>query len=233
MFHAYFSTAVAHSGGSTLSQTAERMDHFYGLPSNSQKRAFRQHVERILAVDNWPDFFSMCRVPCLSEVQVTDYLKKAFRESLRLRYHNSRTDFGRIQASGTSSIFARLKREGAKSGEVVVSLLWDNSDDLDLHVTCPCGTHIFYGDRQCTTCHGELDVDMNAGQISDEPVENVYFTNAKRGTYKVVVENFEHRTSEKEVPFEVHVKIKSQQMKLFKKKWTEGSGNVKVFEFRL
>jgi len=169
---------------------------------------------------------------------VTDWLKKAVTASLRKRYHNARTDFTRIQASGTSTIFSRLKREGAKTGEVAFSLMWNNLDDLDLHARCPCGTHIYYANRKCPTCTGELDVDMNAydpEKTSEEPVENIFFSAAKKGKYKVWVMNINNRTNHKEVPFEVHVKVQDQQMKLFKKTWVSANDcdDLVMYEFDL
>jgi hypothetical protein len=238
MFHAYFATEIAHPGGLTLAQAAERADHFYGLPTLAQKRAFKKHVTKILAVEDWPDFFPLVRLQVLPPDVVTDWLKKAVTSSLRKRYHNARTDFTRIQASGTSTIFSRLKREGAKTGEVAFSLMWNNLDDLDLHARCPCGTHIYYAHRKCETCKGELDVDMNAydpEKTSEEPVENIFFGSAKKGKYKVWVMNINNRTNDKEVPFEVHVKIQDQQMKLFKKTWVVANdcSDIIMYEFDL
>lgn len=238
MFHAYFATEVAHPGGLTLAQAAERADHFYGLPTLAQKRAFKNHVEKILAVEDWAGFFPLVKLQVLAPDAVTDWLKKAVTASLHKRYHNNRTDFTRIQASGTSTIFSRLKREGAKTGEVAFSLMWNNLDDLDLHVVCPCGKHIFYGDRKCEKCGGELDVDMNAydpTKTSEEPVENIFFSSAKAGHYKCFVVNINNRTKDEEVPFEVHVKVRDQQMKLFKKTWkkTDRYAELLIYEFDL
>ena len=41
----------------------------------------------------------------------------------------------------------RLQREEAKTGDVQISLMWDNSNDLDLHCTDPSGERIFYGHK--------------------------------------------------------------------------------------
>ena len=66
----------------------------------------------------------------------------------------------------------RLKREGAQKGIVQISLMWNNFNDLDLHVVCPSSERIHGGNR-VSQCGGELDVDMNVRPQSKRPVENV------------------------------------------------------------
>ena len=39
-----------------------------------------------------------------------------------------------------SELRARLEREGAQSSDVQISLMWNNYNDLDLHVLCPSGS---------------------------------------------------------------------------------------------
>ena len=41
-----------------------------------------------------------------------------------------------------SELQARLSREGAMTGDVQISLMWENFNDLDLHVVCPSGERI-------------------------------------------------------------------------------------------
>jgi hypothetical protein len=55
----------------------------------------------------------------------------------------------------------RLDREHAKTGDLQVSLMWNNRNDLDLHCIGPDGERIFHDFRKSRT-GGELDVDMNA-----------------------------------------------------------------------
>ena len=73
------------------------------------------------------------------------------------------------------------------------TLKWHNGNDLDLHVECPCGTHIFYWSRKCKTCKAHLDVDMNAeGAINSiNPLENIYVNTVKPGIYKYWVEYYD------------------------------------------
>eukprot|EP00301_Raphidiophrys_heterophryoidea_P020715 c5335_g1_i1.p1 GENE.c5335_g1_i1~~c5335_g1_i1.p1 ORF type:complete len:725 (-),score=216.80 c5335_g1_i1:135-2261(-) len=131
-------------------------------------------------------------------------------------------------------IAKRLSREGAKSGEVVVSLMWDTTDDLDLHLRCPCGGEICFMQKRCA-CGGELDVDMNtAFSMSNEPVENIFYTNAPRGHFKIQVVQYTNRSGKAEVPFEVCVKVRSEVHRFQKVAKGCGSGQaVTVYEFDL
>lgn len=102
-----------------------------------------------------------------------------------------------IPPKGSSAFSAefktRLQREGAQSGDVQISLIWNNYNDLDLHVTCPSGEKIYFGHRN-SDCGGVLDVDMNVSPTSQEPVENVYWppNGAPHGRYKVEVVHFKN-----------------------------------------
>jgi len=106
-------------------------------------------------------------------------------------------------------ITKRLAREGAKSGDVVISLMWNNRHDCDLHVWTPSNEEIYYGNKK-SRCGGELDVDMNAGSVtSDTPVENVYWPlgGAPLGTYRVEALNYGYHTSDTS-PYEYTIKVK-------------------------
>ncbi len=81
---------------------------------------------------------------------------------------------------------------GAGKGVITVSMIWRTADDLDLHVVTPGGKEVFYDNPQ--TGGGILDVDMQAFDLVDEPVENIYFETAERGTYNVYIVNFGNRT---------------------------------------
>ena len=85
----------------------------------------------------------------------------------------------------------RLDREGARSGDVQISLMWDNYNDPDLHVVCPSGERI-HGGNKMSDCGGELDVDANVRPETKKPVENVVWDNdtAQPGEYQVYVHHY-------------------------------------------
>ena len=87
-----------------------------------------------------------------------------------------------------SELQARLEREGAQSSDVQVSLMWNNYNDLDLHVVCPSGERIHGGNKN-SDCGGELDVDANVRAETRKPVENVFWQegSAPAGKYQVYV----------------------------------------------
>ena len=105
-----------------------------------------------------------------------------------------------------SDFHNRLEREGAQSGQVQVSLIWDNKNDLDLSVVCPSGERISF-DHKLSSCGGQLDVDMNESPTSEQPVENIFWPvgAAPKGEYKVLIEHFEQHADEDLTPYRVLV----------------------------
>ena len=93
----------------------------------------------------------------------------------------------------------------AQTGVITISLGWQTSDDVDLHVVTPGGNEIYYGDRSYDT--GTLDVDANASSIVSNPVENIYFTDPPAGTYRVFIEMYRNRNEGAAAAYIVRVKI--------------------------
>jgi hypothetical protein len=89
-----------------------------------------------------------------------------------------------------SEMSKRLRQAGAQTGDIQCSLMWNNTDDLDLHCKTPSGFHISYSNKKGGG--GELDVDRNAGSdLTTTPVENIFFSNPEKGQYKFWVNNCE------------------------------------------
>ncbi len=106
----------------------------------------------------------------------------------------------------------RLNRANAQTGDVQVSMAWDNINDIDLHVQAPSGEVIYYQNRR-SQCGGELDVDMNAnGPDTNEPIENTYWplNTAPRGKYKVLAHHYANHGGTDPTEFRVAVKNGSE-----------------------
>ena len=103
----------------------------------------------------------------------------------------------------------QLSSLGAMSGEITISLMWDSADDLDLHVFTPDGSEIYFAND--VAGGGELDVDSNAfeDEISDSPVENIYFAEPAPGEYWVYIDNYMDR-SDGETNYLVRVTVGDQ-----------------------
>ena len=100
------------------------------------------------------------------------------------------------ESTANDDIEERLEREGGKTGEVQISLAWDDFNDLDLHIFCPSGERIYFNNKT-SECGGELDVDMNVRPTSNNAVENVvWIENAPLGQYKVGVHFYKHHSKE-------------------------------------
>jgi len=128
--------------------------------------------------------------------------------------------------TGKSELVARLQREGGLIDACLrVSLMWQCTDDLDLHVICPSGEEIYYSHKR-SACGGELDVDMNAANpYSRAPVENiVWASNAPAGEYKVIVNNYAHRAHQAVVPFDVEIAVQGREPLRISGRWELGQG---------
>jgi len=140
----------------------------------------------------------------------------------------------------TDDVAARLAREGARIGDVTISLVWNDECDLDLHVFVPSGEEISYNHKK-SACGGELDVDMNASKpFSKEPVENVYSGDAEKGIeapkgkYRVVVENYGYHgegTEPREVDFKVQVRMNGDQVTNYAGRVSRAKERVEVVTF--
>ncbi|MGH9209357.1 MAG: hypothetical protein ACRD2C_01600 [Acidimicrobiales bacterium] len=75
------------------------------------------------------------------------------------------------------------------TGDVQITLRWESDADLDLHVTEPDGTEIWFGDTGPTATGGQLDVDSNIGCENDGSVENVFWAEGDMplGEYQVEI----------------------------------------------
>lgn len=135
-------------------------------------------------------------------------------------------------------IALRMNRESVNTGELHATLIWNDIADLDIHVICPSGEHIYFGHKE-SACGGWLDVDMNAreDQISLEPIENIFWATSPSGHYKFYVNNYHNRTDSKtvftdslrKVPFRVRLR-RGETID-----WFQGScgpnENITCFEF--
>lgn len=114
-----------------------------------------------------------------------------------------------------SDIDAEIKKRVEAAGgqyagvDIRASLLWNNRNDLDLHVITPSGERIFYGSKK-SHCGGWLDVDMNVSGETTKPVENIRWSEGKApsGRYQVIVQNFAfHEHSKEPTPYRVELEI--------------------------
>ena len=128
----------------------------------------------------------------------------------------------------------RLAEAGAKTGDVQISLMWNNVNDLDLHCADPKGEEIFYGHKLAAS-GGELDVDRNAGgPQTATPVENIYWPRgaAPAGAYRVYVNHFRNHGGADPTAFTVRSIVggKPQQFNGFIR---HGETKRQIHEFRL
>ena len=81
--------------------------------------------------------------------------------------------------------------------DIRFSLIWNNLNDLDLHVITTSGEEISFSKKH-SSCGGKLDVDRNVTGETRQPVENIRWPRGKapKGNYQVFVRNYKFHESD-------------------------------------
>jgi len=162
--------------------------------------------------------------PQVSKEQVRRVLGREIKESvdsaqifaeLQRKYHVFLIYPQKTMAERKQDIDAEIKKRVEAAGglyegvDVRASLIWDNRNDLDLHMITPAGEHIYYGNKK-STCAGWLDVDQNVHGETKKPVENIRWRkgSAPPGRYRVYVQNYRfHEPDRAPTRFRVEVEV--------------------------
>lgn len=98
--------------------------------------------------------------------------------------------------SSGDSIKQRVTDAGGKvNGKLRVSLSWNNTDDLDLHLTLPNNKTIMYSNKRVDNAVLDVDANQSSSEIlTSTPVENIIFTKeVPDGEYNVKVTQYKRR----------------------------------------
>jgi len=172
----------------------------FNLPSPEERAARRAALEEELRAAGMdvPE-----AAAAISEVEQNRQAEMEAAEAERLAEIEAAREQEMLEAKAAaqramSELQARLEREGAQSSDVQISLMWNNYNDLDLHVVCPSGERIHGGNKK-SACGGELDVDANVRAETRKPVENVFWEEGKApaGTYQVYVHHYKKHQKRK------------------------------------
>lgn len=168
--------------------------------------------------------------------------EQIFRE-LQQRFHVFLIFPQKPMSERQSDIDAEIKQRVLKAGgryegvDIRASLMWNNRNDLDLHVITPRGEHIYYGMKRAS-CSGFLDVDMNVQGETTKPVENVQWItgSAPTGRYRVFVQNYRfHEHDRAPTPFHAEIEINGEIQKfdgiISPKGETGASSDITLIEF--
>ena len=138
-----------------------------------------------------------------------------------------------------AEIKTRVEAAGGQYANVDIraSLLWNNRNDLDLHVVPPSGEEVCFSHKR-SACGGWLDVDMNISGETLKPVENVRWARgtAPKGRYRVFVQNYAFKAGNTEptdfrVEIEVAGEVKQFTGTVSPNGQTGTNSNVLVYEF--
>jgi hypothetical protein len=109
-----------------------------------------------------------------------------------------------------------LRRDyGGSIGEVTITLAWQTTDDLDLHIVEPSG-EIIYFENKISSSGGQLDIDKNADDnLIQNPIENVFYAlEPPRGKYRVYVHYYGSNSGTAGIPYKVYINVGGEQKQL-------------------
>jgi len=133
-----------------------------------------------------------------------------------------------------SDIKERVKAAGGSvTGDLRISLSWFNTDDLDIHLHEPDGTHVYYGSKHSNGSGATLDVDMNVNSPVRDAVENITWADRsriKKGKHTIGVLNYTKRESV-DVGFEIEVEFNGDIRTYSYQKAVPAKKEVLVFDF--
>ena len=126
---------------------------------------------------------------------------------------------GGTARSVQSSVFKeRVESNGGLYDNTAIraTLIWDNCNDVDLHIREPRGTEISYRRKKSEESFGYLDIDRNVGSNCDtRPVENIRWEIGRSapafGEYEVMVNlySYDNRAPHR-TPFQLEVQYGSE-----------------------
>ncbi len=238
-------------GGGTGQESYELMAYYYAR--HSQLDCNKRGKKGYIFFTGDEGFYSK-----VSRHQVKEWLgydipadiptEKIFQE-LQEKYHVFFIYPKKTWRERKDDIDAEIKKRVEDAGglyegvDIRASLLWNNRNDLDLHIIDPCGHHIYYS-THCRSnghspapCGGFLDVDKNVQGETTKPVENIRWAKGKapKGHYKVFVQNYAtHGGCGCATGFRVEVEVNGE-VKHFEGKTPErltgGASDTPVYEF--
>jgi hypothetical protein len=130
----------------------------------------------------------------------------------------------------------RLELAGGKDGDPHLTLIWSNTNDLDLHCVDPFGERIYFGNKVGKRSRGVLDVDRNAGgRLTREPVENIRWRPpgaAPAGRYQVFVRYFSKHDAVLVTPYKVSVRVGNRRREFLRTMKAVGEEH-RITEFTL
>lgn len=95
---------------------------------------------------------------------------------------------------GKDEMSSRLMEVGAKTGDIQVSISWNNYNDIDVWVEYISfrNNSMAINWMQKNAYYGHLDIDMNLTPMTNRAVENIYFEKARApfGLYNVYIQNY-------------------------------------------
>jgi stress response protein SCP2 len=107
----------------------------------------RSHMTKVLAIDSWPAFFELIKVPCPSQSYMNQWLIDSVHRSEKKGYHKKGMDFNRVQRSGISAILRKGESVSASATMRRVRLeeVWRWRGGHSLFLDASCLTYGFDG----------------------------------------------------------------------------------------